>query len=187
MRTFLAVEASDEVRAQVGRLISELAQTSAHVKWVEPANLHLTLKFFGDICDEDVSRICSAVTDAVAPISAFDCPCQGIGAFPHLGRPRTIWAGMPGCQARMAELSDGIEQALAALGFPRERRAFHPHLTLGRVREGRRLGPLTALLRQHSGISLGIMDVSTVIFFSSQLLPTGPLYTALARFALSGV
>ena len=184
MRTFLAVEASAAVRARVGKLISELAEVGADVKWVEPANLHLTLKFFGDIDDQDLSRICTAMTEAVAAAQAFDCPCQGIGAFPHLGRPRTLWAGLSGCQARMAELSGQVERALAPLGFPRERRTFHPHLTLGRVRGSRGLAALTPLLRQHGDMPLGTMEVSTITFFASDLRPAGPVYTALAHFAL---
>lgn len=185
MRTFLAVAVSGAVGMEAHNLISDLARTRAKVKWVDPRNLHLTLKFFGDVDDDDVSKICTAVQQAVASQSTFHGQCQGVGAFPHVSRPRTIWVGMGRGNEQMIQLQQALDGAVATLGFPGERRSFHPHLTIGRVRGGRDLDKLSALLRQQADRVLGPLSVSTVTFFASQLHPTGPRYTVLARFALT--
>ena len=186
MRTFLAVEISDPVRSKASKLISRLSRDATGVKWVEPDNLHLTLKFFGEISDDDVSKICTAVGDAVSPIRAFDCECVGIGAFPRIEHPRTIWVGLADAQDRMARLQEAIEQSVSDLGFPREKRAFHGHLTLGRVRDSHGMQKLSASLQEQSELSLGTTRVSKVTFFASQLRSPGPTYTPLARLTLRG-
>ena len=186
MRTFLAVEVSDAVRSEVCKLTSQLASHAAGVRWVEPNNLHLTLKFFGEISDDDVSKICTAVGDAVSPLPAFDCECLGVGAFPRVTQPRTIWVGMRDDQDRVTGLQKTVEECVFELGYPRERRAFHAHLTVGRVRDSRAVQPLSESLQKQSELSLGTMRVSTVTLFASQLRSSGPIYTALARFVLSG-
>jgi 2'-5' RNA ligase len=186
MRTFLAVEVSDAVRSQAAELISELARDAPGVRWVAPENLHLTVKFFGEVSDDDVSKICTAVGGAVSPLSEFDCECVGVGAFPRIEHPRTIWVGLNDDEKRLTGLQKTIERSLGKFRFPREKRAFHPHLTLGRVRDGRGIQGLSHSLRERAERSLGTFVVSEVTYFSSQLRPRGPTYTALARFPLSG-
>ena len=184
-RTFLAVECSLEVRPRATELISALAQCPVNVKWVEPENLHLTIKFLGEVSDVDLPPICSAVTEAVATFPAFDAQCRGVGAFPHAGRPRTIWIGIEEGLAEFIELHERIDRCLAKLQFPRERRRFHPHLTVGRVRDRRDTSPLGEYLQERSEIRLGVLCVSEVVLFSSQLTAAGPIYSPLARCALN--
>jgi 2'-5' RNA ligase len=186
MRTFLAVELSDAVRSQVSQLIAQLARHPAPVKWVASENLHLTLKFFGEVRDDDVSRICAIVDRVVTPLPAFDCHFHGVGAFPNLGRPRTIWIGLGEGREPMVRLQKATDRALTELRIPRERRGFHPHLTIGRVRGGQGLGELSGQLGEQAERSFSTMTTSTVTLFSSQLRPDGPVYTALARFELGG-
>lgn len=185
-RTFLAIEASAEVRSRVGDLISELAQGRANVKWVDPDNAHVTLKFFGDVADEDVTRICTSVGETVAPLAPFTCECQGVGAFPHLKRPRTIWVGVQAGEEDMIQLYRQVDRGLRTLGFPKEHRRFHPHLTIGRVRGNRDAGQLSTSLGALAEIPLGTLRVSEVILFASELRPAGPIYTPLGRFQLTG-
>ncbi|HEV3003704.1 MAG TPA: RNA 2',3'-cyclic phosphodiesterase, partial [Pirellulales bacterium] len=134
LRTFIAVAASHEVRMRARQLIGELSSTAAKVRWVEPENLHYSLKFLGDVELLEIPKVCEAVTRAVTDKPPFEITALGAGAFPDLRRPRTIWLGVADGSESMVELNGAIERELAPLGFRREQRRFRPHLTLGRVR-----------------------------------------------------
>jgi 2'-5' RNA ligase len=184
IRAFLAVESSSELRARTTILIRELASCPAAVKWVQPENLHLTLKFFGDVKERDVAEISSAAAQAVATLPSFNIECDRLGAFPNDGRPRTVWIGVRRGEEEMVALHDAIDNTLAKLGFARERRRFHPHITVGRVRGGTGLEQLGELIRQRAEYPLASLHVSEVVLMSSELRPAGPVYTALGRSRL---
>jgi 2'-5' RNA ligase len=187
IRTFVAVKAGPEVRAGAELLIGELCGSPADVKWVEPENLHLTVKFLGDVVAEGTPRVCEAVQGAVAGLAPFELEIRGAGAFPSVGRPGTVWLGTGRGSEQMEALFRPIDKALQKLGFPRESRRFHAHLTLGRVRRG---GPgvreLGELIRRQADFEAGSMTVGEATIFSSVLRPEGPTYQILATARLSG-
>ena len=187
MRTFVAVEIGAAIRARAGQLIETLAAAGADVKWVEPQNLHLTLQFLGEVAVAEIPQVCAAVGRGTAAIGPFELEVRGAGAFPHPGRPKTIWLGAGSGQQQMIALHDAVEAALGKLGFRKEHRRFEPHLTLGRVRSG---GPavteLGQALRGQADFQAGTCHVAEVVVFSSELQPAGPLYSALGRAALGG-
>lgn len=187
VRTFVAVEISAEMRTRAAQLIGRLGSTSAKVKWVEPHNLHMTLKFLGDVDMLEVPQLCQAVTDAVADSPPFEIEARGAGAFPDLRNPRTVWLGMGRGTEEMVELHDAVERALAPLGFRREQRRFRPHLTIGRVRGG---GPgiaeLAEILAEQADFAGGVASVEEVVVFSSELGRNGPSYEVLATAPLEG-
>ena len=138
--------------------------------------------------DADDARGCARRSaGAVAGVAPFDLEIRGAGAFPNPARPRVIWLGSAEGQEPMADLAERIESALEKLGFPREDRRFHAHLTLGRVRRG---GPavsaLASLVQEHADAQIGRTPVDEVVIFSSQLKPTGAIYEALDRAELGG-
>jgi 2'-5' RNA ligase len=188
VRTFIAVEISSEVRGKTQRLISALAATSANVKWVEPENLHLTLKFLGDVEMLEVPQLCQAVDEAVADLPPFDVQFHGAGAFPSVERPRTVWVGMTAGSEEMVALHDALEQRLAALGFRSDGRRFRPHLTIGRVRSSSpsEIRVLASLLADQRDFVGGSGDVSEVVVFSSELSRAGPAYEPLSHAELGG-
>lgn len=187
LRTFVAVEISPEVRTRAGQLIAQLQTNSAHVKWVEPSNLHFTMKFLGEIDLLDVHRVCGALTEAVQRLPPFEIVAQGAGAFPDPSRPRTIWLGVGEGEEAMVELHAALEAALTPLGFRRENRRFRPHLTLGRLRgPGEGIDELAAELAQHAEFVAGVVSVDDVVLFSSELQRTGPVYEALCTADLGG-
>jgi len=187
IRTFVAVEASAAVRHSALRLIDQLRAAPAQVKWVEPENMHVTLKFLGDVDPREIHKVCGVVKDAAAGREPFELEIRGAGAFPNLGRPGTVWLGAGEGAEQMAALFRPIEKALKGLGFPREPRQFHAHLTLGRVRRG---GPgvreLGDLIRQHAEYQAGRMKVRQATVFSSRLGPEGPTYEVLGTAPLVG-
>ncbi|HUY36791.1 MAG TPA: RNA 2',3'-cyclic phosphodiesterase [Pirellulales bacterium] len=187
LRTFVAVAASREVRGRAAQLISELSCTAAKVRWVEPENLHFSLKFLGDVELLEIPKVCEAVARAVAGQPPFEIVARGAGAFPDADRPRTIWLGVRDGSEPMVELNAHVERELAPLGFRRERRRFRPHLTIGRVRDGRPgLSELGRLVRQHADFVGGVVSVDEVVVFSSALGRDGPFYEPLSTATLDG-
>lgn len=187
IRTFIATEFSEEVRAGLERLQAELKRGSQGVKWVRPEGVHLTLKFLGNVPADRIEEIAQAVREACVGCSPFQISFAGLGCFPNLRRPRVVWVGVEGETETLARLQRAIEENLAALGFPREKRGFSPHLTLGRVRrevgsgERRRLGQL---IGSTATDQLGGMMVEAINVMRSDLKPTGAVYTQLASVKL---
>jgi 2'-5' RNA ligase len=186
VRTFIAAEISSDVRTKARRLISLLAQAPAKVRWVEPENLHLTLKFLGEVEMLEMPRLCEVVTAAIAELPPFDLEMQGAGAFPSLERPRTLWLGIGDGEEAMIELHDALDKSLAELGFRPEQRRFKPHLTLGRVRNSEQgVTELAELIREHHEFPGGITDVAEVVVFSSEMDRDGPTHEPLCHAPLA--
>jgi 2'-5' RNA ligase len=187
IRTFVAVEITAAVRARAAELIQALRASPAEVKWVEPENLHLTLKFLDEVPVGEISRVCEAVAAGANRLRPFELEVHGAGAFPNAGRPRTIWLGSREGSEPMVALHREVEGALGKLGFRKEHRRFQPHLTIGRVRRG---GPAVAelgnLVWRHAEFAAGRLTVQEVVVFSSQLDRAGPIYEALGRAPLGG-
>lgn len=187
IRTFVAVEINAAVRGRAAELIEQLRAASADVKWVEVQNLHLTLKFLGEVASRETARVCEAVQRGAAELEPFKLEVRGAGAFPNARRPRTIWLGSGSGEQEMVALHGAIEKPLKKLGYRPEHRRFHPHLTIGRVRRG---GPgvaeLGQLVQQQADFFAGRITVSELVVFSSQLDRTGPTYEALSRAKLGG-
>jgi RNA 2',3'-cyclic 3'-phosphodiesterase len=187
LRTFVAVEITLSIRARAGELIAALACTPADVKWVEPHNLHLTLKFLGDVREQEIVRVCQAMARGAAETKPFEFDVRGAGAFPNAARPRTVWLGSGNGGEPMVMLHDRVEAALAKLGYREEHRRFQPHLTIGRVRgAGAGIAELGNLLQQQADFSAGRMTVGKVTLFASTLTSDGPIYDVLGTAPLGG-
>jgi RNA 2',3'-cyclic 3'-phosphodiesterase len=188
LRTFVAVEITAPIRARAGELIAALGGTTADVKWVEPHNLHLTLKFLGEVHQREIAEVCQAVARGAAQVAPFDLEVCGAGAFPNAVRPRTVWIGAAAGAESMIRLHDRVESALADLGYREEHRRFQTHITIGRVRGG---GPgiteLGELLQRQADVLIGSMSVEKVTVFCSTLTPAGPIYEVLGTARLNGV
>lgn len=186
LRAFIAVELSPDVRGRAKKLIRALSQTGADVKWVDPQNLHLTLKFLGDVETNDTPELCRAVAAAANQCTAFDFTCLGVGAFPRPERPRTIWLGVDEGAEEFAKLAEVLDEELAAIGYPREPRRFVPHITLGRARDdGEGFEALAEAIAAEAEFAGGASDVSEVTVFSSSLGRSGPSYEALSHIPLA--
>lgn len=180
IRAFIAVgvDCGPELR----RVLRELNEMGRAVRAMAPDNLHLTLKFLGDVPLEQTASIAAAIEEAVSTTATFTAELQGLGAFPHLGRPTVVWAGLAEPEA-MSQLAERIETALGPLGFSRERRPFHPHVTIGRI-NSRPPPALRQLVEQHAATAFGPSAVETVELYQSELSSSGPRYTVLARAPL---
>jgi 2'-5' RNA ligase len=187
VRTFVAVEIPLEVKEHARRLIEQLRNAPAKVKWVGPEAMHWTLKFLGDVDIVETPKICQAVARAVEPLAPFDVEARGAGAFPDLRRPRTVWIGMGQGTDAMVQMHDRIESELSQLGYRPEGRRFRPHLTIGRVRNSPQgIDELGRLIQQHADFETGLSTVYEVVVFSSELGPNGPTHEPLGHAELKG-
>jgi len=186
VRCFVAIDLPDDVRAALARTQASLGQRGprADLRWVDPAGLHVTLKFLGEVAEDRLSAVTDAVGAAVAPHAAIALAVAGLGGFPSLGRPRVLWAGMPAGVAELARLAAGVDTSLAPLGFPAESRPFRGHVTIARVRSPRGIGKITAAIRTDADADFGRWTATGVVLFRSRLRPSGAVYEPLATFPL---
>jgi RNA 2',3'-cyclic 3'-phosphodiesterase len=187
VRAFIAIPVASGVAARASELIKRLRTANAAVNWVAPQNLHLTLKFLGETPINESPEICEAVRRAVAEAPPFDVSFRGLGAFPSIEKPRTIWLGVSEGEAELAELAARIDDELFKLGYAREARKFSGHLTIGRVRETVPSDhPLLDAMAKHADFDANIMGVDEVAIYASFLDRKGPTYDALGTVELLG-
>jgi RNA 2',3'-cyclic 3'-phosphodiesterase len=185
VRTFLAIELAPPVKARVVALQESLALAVPDVKWVEPANLHLTLLFLGEVDDRDLLAVCRATQAAVADLPAFALSPEGVGAFPNARRPRIFWTGIGVGREEVKAVHDALEPPLLELGcYRREERQYTPHITLGRVKGERPSEEFAVVMQKKQSWKGGESPADEVLVMSSQLTPQGPVYTVLGRAPL---
>jgi RNA 2',3'-cyclic 3'-phosphodiesterase len=184
LRTFIAIELDSSLKAAL-RHVEDLLSgqvASRSVRWVHVEGIHLTLKFLGDTPIQQVEGVRTALAQAAGEVGAFRLAAKGLGCFPNTRRPRVVWVGVEEPSGSLSRLQKAVESHVSPLGFPAERRAFSPHLTLGRVHqyaspsEARRIGDAVA----GSAIEmLGEMQATAVSCIKSDLTPSGAVYTRL--------
>ena len=190
VRCFVAIELSDEARRSIGTLVAGLREAGVRgLRPVNPEGVHLTLKFLGDVAASQVGGVASAVEGAAADVQPFDLELRGVGGFPDLRRPRVLWVGVGGDLEALQRLYSALEEALSPLGFPPEGRAFTPHLTLARIRDGTspeeraRAAAVLTSLAWEEGASVAVAGVSLM---RSTLLPGGAVYARLRWAGFGG-
>ncbi len=184
MRLFIAVPLPDQVRAALGQLQERLAEAQADIKWVEPANLHLTLKFLGETPEGQVPAITEALTVTARSVARVELGLGALGAFPSMASPRVVWVGLHEGAQPLAALAQQLERSGRALGWRQAERPFSPHLTLGRVRSPRGRAQLVHALRKAAWRPPSPWPAAAVTLYQSVLSSSGPRYTALAEAPL---
>ena len=186
LRAFVAVQLPAELLKALAVVQTEMRRGGMRARWTRPENLHLTLKFIGDLPADGVADVANALRSAAAGHSPFRLTAAGIGVFPGVRRPRVLWAGLSGATAALEGLQRELDDRLAACGCEREARGFHGHLTLGRFGPGAPGGAIADAMSAHTTQRFGSFDVRELVLFQSDLMPRGPVYTALARAPLRG-
>ena len=185
IRSFIAIDFPEETRKALEDIQKELKQCGAGVRWVKPGSIHLTLKFLGNIQAAQVEDIALAVAQEVRDQPPITLGAAGLGAFPSRRKPRVIWIGMDGEVQRLTRIQAWVENALEPLGFVREKRPFQPHLTIGRVKDRRKLQALIDAMAELKIPEFDSFDVTEIILYKSDLRPTGAIYTKLHRIPLA--
>jgi RNA 2',3'-cyclic 3'-phosphodiesterase len=177
IRTFFAVDPSAEVHRRLVEMKALLADSDAAVRWVRDDGLHMTVKFLGPISPETLGRLREALRPCGPAFRPFSLRMRGLGVFPNPRQPRIVWAGVDSDELpRLARL---VEEAAARFGFEPERRAFRPHITVGRVKGTRGWPRLQEMLQAHGNDDFGECEVTELIAYSSHLRPSGAVYTKL--------
>jgi 2'-5' RNA ligase len=191
IRSFVAILLDDGVRAAVASTIERLRPLGRAVAWVPSQNLHVTLQFLGGQSEERLAAAEAALEDAVTLNVPVDVTFHGLGAFPGLARPRILWIGLALGAVELRALQVRVSDALAARGFPKEHRPWHPHLTIGRVFDDRRwrreAGPeVQCALARVATTSFGTLRVAEVALMRSDPSEMGARYTLRRTFNLNG-
>jgi RNA 2',3'-cyclic 3'-phosphodiesterase len=180
VRTFVAVFPPPEIRAAaIAGARETVRRLGDRVRWIKPENVHLTLKFLGDVREEALGNLCAPLGEICARHAPFDVGLVGLGAFPSARRARILWVGVGAGSDQLRALAADLDAAFASLGFEREKRSYAPHMTLGRVR-GR---PASFDLPSDAGDHLGFR-VRRVELVESTLAPEGAVYGTVRAFAL---
>jgi 2'-5' RNA ligase len=179
IRAFLAIDLPGSLRLGLAQVQGKLKESGADVRWVPVGNIHLTLKFFGNVPDGDVEAISAAAREVAAKQAPFQLQVTEPGAFPSVKSPRVVWLGLGGEVVPLAQFYHRLEKAFATLGHLPEDRAFHPHLTLGRVKSPQGRERLARLLQELPPLQWPPFLVKQVILFRSTLSPQGSTYTPL--------
>ncbi len=188
IRSFIAVPLDRQLLQQIAN-ISQMLKESVRgggVSWVQPASIHLTLKFLGEIQPGKATEIKQVLQTLVPKFEQFELTAAGLGCFPNINRPRVVWVGLQ-APAELEQLQNSIEDACVELGFEREQRKFSPHLTLARVKPFARQEDVICLqqaLSRIPALKLGCSHAREVILFKSDLQPTGAVYTPLVSVQL---
>ena len=178
IRVFIAVEV--ECTHEMRRFMGAVQEENLPIRMVKPDNIHITLRFLGDISSEQVEAITRAVEGAVEGVPPFEIRLKGVGVFPKMSNPRVVWIGLQNVEP-LAKMVKDLEGPLNDLGFRPDRKGFKPHVTVGRVKKRKGIDRLKALVDAFSKVEFSQQVVTAVALKKSQLTPHGPIYSDLSR------
>lgn len=184
MRTFIAIELPPAIGSALAALIERLRRSGVRAAWVRPENIHLTLRFLGEIDEASANRLGERLALSYQDVKPFHLFVRGAGVFPNLRRPAVLWAGVEPLEGGLRQVQSIAESGAAFIGLAAEARLFNPHLTIARIRDPREAGSLDEYIASERGFDGGAFHVAGVSLFSSQLTPKGPVYRRLREFRL---
>jgi 2'-5' RNA ligase len=184
IRTFIALELPPAVISLLAKVQEDLKSTRLRAKWVRPENIHLTLKFLGNIDPGDIDKIGGAMLEAVDDFAGIDLVARGVGVFPGIKRPRVIWVGLGGQIQSLFTMQRMLEDKLADLGFNKEKKPFKGHLTLGRFRQTVKSNMIRQIMREYANRYSEEFTARRILLFKSDLKPTGAVYSQLQQAVL---
>ncbi len=184
MRAFLAIEIEDYIKDNIDRTQQELKDIdAARINYVKSENIHLTLKFFGDIDKDKQEQISEIVKDCMDDYSQYTLKLVNIGAFRNINNPRVIWTGIKDKENRTVSLIKQLDEGFSKIGFKKEKN-YTPHITIGRVKSLNNKKMLSDFLKEHHKTYFGKMQVKSICLKSSILTPEGPIYNTEEEFML---
>jgi RNA 2',3'-cyclic 3'-phosphodiesterase len=178
VRAFVALAVSEGVRGRLVDVQRDLKRSGAHVAWVAPENIHLSLAFLGDIPPNDVQRVAVLLSGIAAEVFPFVFDCAGLGVFGNPRSPRVVWAGVRE-STPLRQIQGLLVRGLGDVGIEVDAREFRPHLTLGRVRSPRGAGQLCRVMERHALEEFGDTRADSLHLMRSVLTPAGAHYTLL--------
>ncbi len=184
VRVFIAIPLPERVREAVGDLIERMKMVVRGVRWVPRENLHITLKFLGEVNDREILPVAGAIRREGGHVSSFSLSLMGRGAFPSIANPRILWVSVDEGMEMVRILHEQVDRALGELGYERDQRPFRGHVTVGRVK--RRKGPLKDDLLPGKCEQFGEFEVKSVHICKSTLTKNGVIYDIIEEVPLTG-
>ena len=184
VRAFIALEIPKEVRTLIAEIQERLRSAEASVKWVRPANIHLTIKFLGDVETAKLQAIAGKLEKLAKKSRSISLATSTIGVFPNERRPRVIWLGLDGDTESVTKLADVCNSEMLNLGFEKEKRNFKPHLTLGRVKLDKNLDELIDMISK-GNLQIMNFNLERMHLIKSDLTPKGAIYENLYSFNIN--
>lgn len=184
VRTFIAVKIPENITSGLGDLQQGLKHHEIDIRWVRPENIHLTLKFLGDVQTKDIDNISRAITRTADGIATISLKAKGIGVFPGIKRPRVLWVGLTGQLEFLMQLQQTLDSNLKDIGLLQEKRPFKGHLTIGRIKTRMNAKKLGDALIAFRNFETETFIADKIILFKSELKPQGAVYTQLASAPL---
>jgi 2'-5' RNA ligase len=180
IRTFIAVEMPENITSGIRELQQGLKDYGVDIRWIRPENIHLTLKFLGDVKAADINNIFEAISRTVDGVTSIPLKAKGIGVFPGIKSPRVLWVGLAGQIESLLRLQKTLESNLKGLGFPPEKRSFKGHLTIGRIKTKMHSKKVADALMAFRNFESETFTADKIILFKSELKTQGAVYTNLA-------
>ena len=182
VRAFLAIDLDDDLKPKINKIIRQFKEIDTKIKYVELQNLHLTLKFFGDIDTNGLDVLENAIADVVSEFDSFKIKITGCGAFPNKNHIKVIWVGIDDDDV-IKDLHDRLDKEFARLGFDKDRK-FSTHLTIGRMKSAKNKNKVKEVIEEFENFEIGEMEVSEISLKKSTLTPAGPIYEDISIFEL---
>lgn len=179
MRTFIAIELDESIKAELQRAQGFFEDLHGKVQWTKPAQMHLTIKFLGEVPEDRIDRLKEVLCENAAKVESFEFRVEGLGSFPPAGRQlKILWAGV-NAPGQLSQLNDLFQQACTEFDCPPEQRRFSPHLTLGRIKDVRNPQAYRQIIIDRGKFSAGLQQVNSITLFRSDLRSEGAVYTRL--------
>jgi len=188
IRAFIAIDLSADIQLRLDKVVHDYKIQLANIpiRWVPASNIHLTLKFLGDVSLSNLNILTDMIQTEISSHHQFDISVGGSGAYPNLRQPRIIWVGVE-APPELIAIQNGIESTTGRLGYTREERAFSPHLTLGRVSRNATAQDIKAISKAIEATKVGFLGatcVEKIYLYRSDLQPTGAVYTQIFSSSL---
>lgn len=182
IRAFLAIDLDEDLKPKINKIIKSFKEIDANIKYVDLANLHFTLKFFGDIDVEGIDLLSQRISDVVSEFEPFNIKIKGCGAFPNNNHIKVIWVGLEGDEI-LKSLHDKLDVEFKKLGFEADKK-FSSHLTIGRMKSAKNKNKVKSQIESFNEVEIGEMSVDKIVLKKSTLKPSGPIYDDINIFEL---
>jgi 2'-5' RNA ligase len=185
IRTFIAIEIPGAVISKIRELQEGIRTYGLKIRWVRAENIHLTIKFLGDVEEVKINEISETVSKTVEGFAPILIQAKGVGAFPGVKRPRVLWVGLSGQLETLVRLQRTLDENLSVLGLPIEKRPFKGHLTMGRIKDKIDVRKFADALMAFRGFESETFAAGRIILYKSELKPSGAVYTRLTSASLN--
>ena len=185
IRAFIAVELSDQIKETIRNFQEHLKPSGCDIAWVKPENVHLTLKFLGDVKMKMIPSVTETLANSCRDLRSFDMALTQPGVFPDLRHPRVVWIGLDDTEGKLGQLAGSLETALGNIGFKKEKRAFQAHITVGRIKSGKNIQRLSESLERYQLPAGIIQNIRSICLYKSVLTSSGSIYSILTSYSFS--